>query len=970
MSYRDDLLTRVDALTFFARLGIDLHRLNDREYQYKCPFHDDQQASANVNIVDKTWFCHAEVRGDSLIGFLMEHNNLRFKEAAALLEQWFGGANAGHSAPAATPVPKPRASRLSEDKVAKWHEAALRNDDLMRWFHEHRGFTDETIVRWQLGWDGERVTIPVRDSAGDLVNVRRYKRDALAGEKMLPLVSGSDAATRLFPVAALAADELVFVEGEWDAMLLWQNGFSAITVTAGAGIFKPEWIPLFEHKKIAFIPDNDAPGQRGASRIAQMLSTTAEVSIVNVPGLPEKGDTTDFFVGGRSADELRVLISEATPFVVPAGQLTEADPILVPLALASQARFQGQRETVPVLLSGKAMTPYTVPYRFTVHCDMSNRRYCTMCPMQAAVGRVEVTLSAGDPKVLQLIAVSDQQQYSAIKALAKAVPQCTRPQVEIHESANIEELRVIPELDTTNEATESEYVSRTAYFLGHGARSNRSYQMVGYAHPLPKSQATVHLVDNLIPAQDNISAFEVNDEVLQRLAVFRVDDATVEAKLADIYDDLRRNVHRIAGRLEMQVAYDLAWHSVISFYFNGTFVRRGWTEIMVLGDSGQGKTEMAMSLLSHYRLGERVQGEQASGAGLIGGLEKMNETWILGWGRVPLNDKRLLIIDETQGLQNGQIESMSDVRATGIAEITKIRTERTNARCRLVWLGNPTSGRPLSQYNQGVLALRDVFKKPEDIRRLDLVLGVASGDVDLAEINAHHEAPEAPRYSSAACRDLVLWAWSRRPDQVIFETAAVSAILRYATAMGRKYHPSLPIVEPADQRLKLARLAVACAARVFSSNEAGELVIVRPEHVDFVATYLDEIYSSRALAYDEYSAQMRAGESLTDEVRQGVLMTMMDWPAAADAVEFLRQAKVFRKTELEEVIGWDSQMAKDGIKYLTSQRLLRSTRDGYIKTPAFIGLLRDTRDLPENRVARATEQVIAELGRDPFESDS
>jgi hypothetical protein len=91
----------------------------------------------------------------------------------------------------------------------------------------------------------------------------------------------------------------------------------------------------------------------------------------------------------------------------------------------------------------------------------------------------------------------------------------------------------------------------------------------------------------------------------------------------------------------MQVAYDLVWHSVISFYFNGAFVRRGWAEAMVMGDSGQGKTEMFLGMLGHYRLGERVQGEQTSSAGLIGGLEKMGDTWLLSWGRIPLNDKRL-----------------------------------------------------------------------------------------------------------------------------------------------------------------------------------------------------------------------------------------------------------------------------------------------------------------------------------------
>jgi hypothetical protein len=390
----------------------------------------------------------------------------------------------------------------------------------------------------------------------------------------------------------------------------------------------------------------------------------------------------------------------------------------------------------------------------------------------------------------------------------------------------------------------------------------------------------------------------------------------------------------------MQVAFDLVWHSAIAFYFNGAFVRRGWAECMVIGDSGQGKTEMAMALLGHYRMGERVQAEQASMAGLLGGLEKMGDTWILSWGKLALNDKRLLVIDETQGLQSNQVEALSDVRATGVAEITKIRTERTNARCRIVWLANPSTGRPLAQYNQGVLAIKDVFRKPEDIRRLDFAIATATGDVDLNEINARHGAPVPPRYSSEACRALVLWAWSRTPDQVRFTSEATDAILAAAMDFGQRYHPSIPIVEPADQRLKFARLSVAAAARMYSTDPTGEFIVVEPRHVRFVASFLDRIYDSRGMSYLEYSKQQRGGEALDPEDRSLVLSELRDLDNAQGALEFFRQAKVFRKTECEEVIGWTSDTTKSALKMLSKYRLIRSTRDGYIKQPIFIELLR------------------------------
>jgi hypothetical protein len=570
-----------------------------------------------------------------------------------------------------------------------------------------------------------------------------------------------------------------------------------------------------------------------------------------------------------------------------------------------------------------------------------------VCPMLEQNGDRDVTLNASDPAVLSLIGVTTAQQYNAIKELAKAVHQCNHPIVTVKRAINIEELRLIPELDSAIDAGgDTEYVARQGFFLGHGLLPNRSYSMRGYTHPHPKNQSTVHLLAEAEPSQDNISAFAMTPELAAELRIFQAVD--VEGRFRDIYADAAATIHRIQDRFDMQIAFDLAWHSIISFYFNGAYVRRGWVEVMVMGDSGQGKTEMADNLLAHYGLGERLPAEQTSMAGLIGGLEKMGDTWMLGWGRIPLNDKRLLVIDEAQGLASSAIEAMSDVRASGVAEITKIRTEKTNARCRLVWLANPVSGNTLAQHNQGVVAIKELFKKPEDVRRLDFAMTVASGDVDYARsINVRHSSAIEPRYTRGASRALLLWAWSRRSDQIEFTAAATDLILSSATDMGRRYHPSIPLVEPSDQRLKLARLAAAAAARVFSTDATGEKVIVGEEHVAFVAEYLDRIYSSPSMAYAEYSEAMRRGELLEPSEEASVRRTIEGWTNRDEAVTFLRNASKFRKSDLVDVVGWDDAYAKLQLKLLAANRLIRPIRDGYVKSPAFIALLRTANAEPE-----------------------
>lgn len=940
MSFRDDVLAALDFDRFYRSQTEIGAKVGPDEYRIRCPFHEDREPSANVNMRKGLWSCHTEGIGGGPIDWLMRRESIDVKTALDRLAEFAG---VSKTKPA-TSAPVRRSRLPGEDKIAAWHEAALRNTELMAWFTDKRGYTPETVATWQLGWDGERVTIPVRSPDGELLNVRRYLRNAASvAMKMIGVVGHNDA--RLWPEPPPEGDVLL-VEGEWDTILMRQQGFpEAMTATGGAGTWKPEWNEAFQGRLVTIAYDNDETGRRGAQKVAlQLAPFSAGVRILTIPGLPDKGDPTDFFVEqSRTADELRQLILDATPFVTGATKAPAGPPVAVPLYAASDARYHGVPLETAVLLSGKAMTPYTVPFRFTASCGMNNKRFCGICPMQAVGGLRNVTLTAAEPAVLSLVNVSDEARYKALKILAEAVPACNLVNIDVDEHVNVEELRLIPELDAAA-AGDTEYVARQGFFIGHGLAPNRGYLMRGYAHPHPKTQATVHLLSEAVPAQDNISAFELTEQLTNDLRQFNSDgdDAVaVDQRWRDIYGDFAGTVHRIQDRFDMQVAYDLAWHSVIAFNFNGAYVRRGWVEGMVMSDSGQGKTEMAMNLLRHYRLGERVQAEQSSSAGLIGGLEKMGDTWLLSWGRIPLNDKRLIVVDETQGLASSAIEGLSDVRATGIAEITKIRTERTNARCRILWLANPVSGLTLSQHNQGVLAIKELFKKPEDIRRLDFALCLASGDVDYARaINVHHDAAASPRYSSDLSRSLILWAWSRRPEQVVFSQDATDRILAAATEQGRKYHASIPLVEPSDQRLKLARLAAAAAARMYSVDESGQQLVVRLGHVEFIVAYLDRIYNARAMAYGEYSDQQRRGESVEPDEAREIRDAIAAWERGANAIEFLRQARIFKKSELEDVVGWDSDYVKAQLRFLASHRLIRPTREGFVKTPAFITLLR------------------------------
>jgi hypothetical protein len=316
----------------------------------------------------------------------------------------------------------------------------------------------------------------------------------------------------------------------------------------------------------------------------------------------------------------------------------------------------------------------------------------------------------------------------------------------------------------------------------------------------------------------------------------------------------------------MHLVYDLVYHSVLYVPFQGRSYK-GWVEGIVIGDSSQGKSETIKYIMQHYGLGEKLDAKNATNAGLLGGLQETTRRWFISWGVITLNDRKLVALDEIKGMSTDTISKLTDARSSGVVELSKIEKAKTTCRCRLIWISNPRSERQLSTYNYGVEAIKELIGALEDVRRFDIGIAVASGDVPDKVINTKQsDRPLVEhRYKTDLCRDLILWAWSRTADKVRFEPEAMDAILQSAIELGAKYSSMIPLVEPADQRLKMARLSAALAARLFSTDETGETLVVHAAHVKVVHKAIDRIYSSKSFGYDDYSALVKGEGKLEDE---------------------------------------------------------------------------------------------------------
>lgn len=115
------------------------------------------------------------------------------------------------------------------------------------------------------------------------------------------------------PQLLAASDALVFVvEGEKDANALAALGLVATCNAGGGNRWPDELTQHFAGRRVAILPDNDDTGREHARLVtAKLRGVAVDVRTLELPGLPPKGDVSDWLDIGGTADALVRLVEEA-----------------------------------------------------------------------------------------------------------------------------------------------------------------------------------------------------------------------------------------------------------------------------------------------------------------------------------------------------------------------------------------------------------------------------------------------------------------------------------------------------------------------------------------------------------------------------------------------------------------------------------------------------------------------------------
>lgn len=320
MSVTEQIKARLDIVQYVSQYVPQLKKAG-RYYKACCPFHSEKTPSFVVNPDTQSWRCFgACAEGGDIFSFAMKQNNWSFTEALHEL-----GRQAGVQVTKQTPEQQQQAEQVERLRAMLqtaadfYHQHLLSREDeaaesAYAYTREKRGFTDETIERYQigyapagwqnmmnaltqLGYDNEdilaaglasqndrgrvydrfrnRLMIPIRDDRGRIVGFGARALDPDDNPKYLnsPQSEVFDKSHLLFGLdvakdAIRQSETAVIVEGYMDVIQAHQAGYYNVVAQMGTAMTESQLkliVPRYA-SQIVMALDADAAGQNATRR--------------------------------------------------------------------------------------------------------------------------------------------------------------------------------------------------------------------------------------------------------------------------------------------------------------------------------------------------------------------------------------------------------------------------------------------------------------------------------------------------------------------------------------------------------------------------------------------------------------------------------------------------------------------------------------------------------------------------------
>lgn len=247
-----------------------------REFVGLSPFQTEKSPSFTVNDEKQFYHCFSSGHNGDAISWVQHTDGVSFTEAVNRLASETGVT----IGPVVVPE-KPRGEKTGARKLVAEYV-----------YHDRDGDPYHKVERYEFEGGGKTFTQSHWEETDHIW---------ISGTGPNPPVPYN-----LPAIIANPNEPIWLVEGEKNADDLIARGLIATTAKGGATAFpaSEDFAVWFDGATVYALPDNDEPGQTWLSRVQQAIP---HVITVTIPGLPPKGDVSDWLDAGGTVAELKAM---------------------------------------------------------------------------------------------------------------------------------------------------------------------------------------------------------------------------------------------------------------------------------------------------------------------------------------------------------------------------------------------------------------------------------------------------------------------------------------------------------------------------------------------------------------------------------------------------------------------------------------------------------------------------------------
>jgi hypothetical protein len=377
-------------------------------------------------------------------------------------------------------------------------------------------------------------------------------------------------------------------------------------------------------------------------------------------------------------------------------------------------------------------------------------------------------------------------------------------------------------------------------------------------HPL-RQQELVLIAKKVIPMDNDLEDFRLTEAVKSRLRVFQ--STEVEAGMDRLFE-LDKGYIGLEANKNIVQTVDLVYNTPLQIKIGRASIR-GALDVFMVGETRTGKSKTSKIKREIYGLGSVINLGTTTVQGLIGGTNKAtNRTKI---GLLPREHKSLVVLEEFSSMEdNSFIKAMTDIRSSNEVRIVRVDSDiRVPCKLRMLTISNPKSrqggaGKSMKSYPNGIEIILELIDSPEDIARYDFFTVVPEPDTYVSFMDIDFEKVPVENY-----RDRIRWVWTRKEDDISMAPDVQKYLWEASEDLNRTFNTHVRLFGT-EAWMKLARIAVASAGMLVSTDSTFEKIVVTKQHVEWAKNFLIRLYDNDVFKLKQFVQEQRKFTEIDD----------------------------------------------------------------------------------------------------------